>query len=227
MRLSRSIHLLALVPFVALASSCATHEKPYDISPAAIDSADADFGEGAQRPPSARTLYALARILSGQAKYDECRFVLARLIKEHPHFTPPYSEMAELHIRDGKVRDALRTISLGLEVAPGDAALLNNRGMCWMLNESHEEALEDFRAASGAAPREPKYRANMATALAMLGRYDEALSLYLQVVSEIYAHHNLAVICEARGDHERAKTEREIVEKLKKEKRIHHRPRRS
>ena len=48
----------------------------------------------------------------------------------------------------------------------------------------------------------------MATSLGLLGRYDEALSLYEQVIPILDAHHNLAVISEVRGDDDRAAKER-------------------
>jgi hypothetical protein len=56
-----------------------------------------------------------------------------------------------------------------------------------------------------------RYRGNMALALGMLGRYEESLSLYQQVVSPSDAHFNLAVICDARKDPARAEQEYKLA----------------
>ena len=48
------------------------------------------------------------------------------------------------------------------------------------------------------------YRGNVAMAVGMQGRYDEALTLYKQVLTPADAHYNLGVLCEARGDVTRA-----------------------
>jgi tetratricopeptide (TPR) repeat protein len=61
-----------------------------------------------------------------------------------------------------------------------------------------------FMRAAEAAPENARYRANMATALGLLGRYEEALALFEQVVPPADAHRNLAVLCEARNDMSRA-----------------------
>ncbi len=98
-------------------------------------------------------------------------------------------------------------IEAGLQVRPKDPVLLNNLGICLMLKEDYVAAARRFIDASAVVPEDPRYRANLASALAMQGRYDEALALYLQVVSPCDAHYNVAVLCEARKDSVRANQE--------------------
>jgi Flp pilus assembly protein TadD len=205
--------LLAVVSFAVLFTGCASEEK-YDISPEAVDESEAEYGEGAHKPPSAKTLYSLSRVLAAQGRYKESGFVLARVIAEHPHYLPAYSELAELYIRDSRVDDAVRVLEGGLALVPDDPVLLNNLGMCHMLKQDYEKAAESFEGASKAMPQLPLYRANLAAAKGMAGEYDESFSLYQEVVSTGNAHYNLGVLCEAREDFDRAEEEFKLARKF-------------
>ncbi|MGB6909635.1 MAG: tetratricopeptide repeat protein [Methyloceanibacter sp.] len=72
--------------------------------------------------------------------------------------------------------------------------------MCMLVGDRYGEALSMFSEAAGIMPEDARYRANMAVALGMMGRYAEALSLYEQIMSSSDAHHNLAILREARND---------------------------
>jgi hypothetical protein len=48
-------------------------------------------------------------------------------------------------------------------------------------------------------PENVKYRANMAVALGLMGRDEESLSLFNQILPEDQAKHNLSVLQEARS----------------------------
>jgi Flp pilus assembly protein TadD len=86
--------------------------------------------------------------------------------------------------------------------------------MTHMLRAEYDAALDLFARASGAMPQDARYRANMAVALGMLGRYDESLALYQQVVPAAEAHHNLGVLAKARRDMVRAARELKKAETL-------------
>ncbi|MEW6747081.1 MAG: tetratricopeptide repeat protein [Planctomycetota bacterium] len=169
------------------------------------------FDDGAQQPPSAGTLYAMARILEAQGKNGELEVVLQKILRMAPEFPPTYNDLARLQMRNGRTGDAIQTLLEGCRIAPNDPVLLNNIGMCWLISGRYEEALDSFSRAAAADPHNGRYRANAATSLGMLGRYDEALSLFSQVVSESEAHHNLALLCEARGDNDRAAVEAKLA----------------
>lgn len=209
-----------LVSFFGLVAfaGCASEEEPYDIkAPRNEQLAEDEFADGVDRDPAPTTVHALAQILIKQGKDKQAEFVLMRLIKEHPKFIPAYNELAELYLRTERLGDAVETLELGLKMAPEDPVLLNNLGMCHLLRENYEEALESFTAAAAVFPTDARYRSNMATALGMQGNYDECLALYEQVVPPDEAHYNLAVVCEARGDEERAKLEFERAERLRRD----------
>lgn len=147
-------------------------------------------------PPKAMTLYAMSRILVSQGKDDQGELVLARLIRMFPEFIPAYCDLAELRMRQGRVDDAIEGLSEGLQVAPRDPILLNNSGVCAILKHDYEGALNSFTLAAEVVPRDDRYRANMALALGMLGRYEESLSLYKEVLEPESADENMRIINE-------------------------------
>ena len=152
------------------------------------------------RPPTARTLYSMADILATQGKDAECEFVLRRCIGQYSQFTPAYNSLAELQMRQGRVHEAVETLSVALDNSPQDPVLRNNLGMCFLVRKEYDKALEQFTVAAGAVPESEKYRANMATALGLLGRGDESLALLSQILPEAQAKHNAEILCRASGE---------------------------
>ena len=154
------------------------------------------------RPPTAKTLYAMADILTTQGRDSESEVLLKRIIREYPEFLPAYNSLAELQMRQGRINEAIETINSGLRIRPEDPVLLNNLGMCWTIRRDYEKALAMFTTASGIMPENARYRANMAVALGLLGRYQESLSLFEQILPEEQAKHNIDVIRRFRKDAE-------------------------
>ncbi len=165
-----------------------------------------------RQPPTAQTLYSMARVLAAQHKDDQCFHTLTRIIRKHPKFMPAYCELAELHLRHDRVEDALLTLAAALEHEPDDAYLLNNIGMCLMLAGDYDQSLDAFTQAAGAMPIDARFRANMAVALGKLGRYEESLALYKQVVPTAEAYFNLGVLCKPENAAQ-AKQEADLVQR--------------
>lgn len=161
--------------------------------------ADLAFDKGANQPPSVRTLYVMADILVKQGKDDQAEAVLMRIIHEHPQFTPAYNRFAELRMRQRRIDEAIKILSSGLEADSKDPVLLNNLGMCWMIKQKYDKSLKYFTEAAGVNPESTRYRSNMATALGFMGRDNEALALYCQILPENQAKHNLEIIQSSRG----------------------------
>jgi Flp pilus assembly protein TadD len=208
-RVASSLAPLLLLAFAACASPSRSRTD------SSRTDAKEQTGPSDERRPSANTLYSMSRILSSQSKDAEAETVLTRLIAEHPDFMPAYSDLAELYLRHERVDSAVEVLKTGIKVAPEDAVLQNDLGMCRLTQGRYEEALDSFTAAAAGAPQDARARANMAVALGMLGRLDESLALYLQLVSPSEAHFNLGVLCEARKDTQRAAQEFEIAESLR------------
>lgn len=199
----RTITTALIVLALTLVAGCASTsvETGYDTQAGDMD----PFLDGSDRKPTAKTLYRMARLLIVQDKDEQAAFVLTRLMSEYPTFIPAYIELAEVHMRQRRVDEAMDVLASGLVVAPGHAPLMNNLGMCAMIKSDYHAALDHFTRASATEPDDARYRANMAAALGMLGRYDESLAIYEMIVTRGKAHYNVAVLAEARNDTERAR----------------------
>ncbi len=165
-----------------------------------LNSNDSDFEKGANRPPSVKTLYSLADILSKQGKDAQAEIVLQKIIQEHPEFLPAWNSLAEAQMRQHHIDKAIITLSKAQKFGPNDPVLLNNLGMCYMIRQEYDRALEMFTAAAAIKPENARYRANMAVSLGLLGRDDEAMSLYKQILPDDQAKHNLNIIRAARAE---------------------------
>lgn len=200
--------LCAAVAASALVSfGCATTPPEDRISYSRPDPEDVAFATGTDRRPTAGTLYALANLLATQGKESQAKTTLLRLINDYPQFVPAYNSLAEHYTRQNQLDDAHEALQNGLRLAPNDQYLLNNMGMLWLLREDNDRALEYFQKASESAPNDARYRANIAVAHGLAGRYDESLMNYVQILPTAQAHYNLAVLAQAREDEERARME--------------------
>jgi Flp pilus assembly protein TadD len=168
---------------------------------------EVDFDTAADQKPTPRMLQGAARVLAAQGKESEAFSVLRRLMMEYPEYIPVYAEIAEYHLRMNRPTEAERVLLEGLARAPKDPILINDLGMVAMMKGEYDRALELFGRAADMSPGETRHRANMGTALGLMGRYDESYAVFEQVVPPAYAHFNVSVLAQGRGDTDRAKQE--------------------
>jgi Flp pilus assembly protein TadD len=173
----------------------------------AMKDADEAFASASDRAPTAHTLYTSSRILAGQGREEESFWTLKRINRDYPAFAPAWCDLSEWHMRHNQHTEAVAALETGLKHCPQDPVLLNNLGMCHMMKGDHEQALAHFTQAAAQAPGNARYRANVATALGMMGRYDESFSAFEQVLQPNDAHFNVGVCAEARQDNDRAQRE--------------------
>ena len=195
-RMVASLLLLfaALGPF----SGCRSPEPGLNLAGENWEQESDFFREGADRDPTMKTLYAYAKLVATERYDAEAEKVLRNILDTNPDFVPAYNTLAEVQMRQQRVEDAIHTLEVGLEVSPGDPTLLNNLGMCRMADGDYEAALGHFTDAAEKRPNNARYLANMGVTLAMLGREEEAYSLFQQILPEPDVEHNLAVLSEAR-----------------------------
>ena len=206
MRCCSSSGPLAVLGLVLLAGGC--ESTPTYSSQLEQDAA---FARGRDEPPSAKTLYRLARVLSVQGRWAESSASLVACIERYPEFMPAYCDLAALHVTHRQYDEAAAILRRATEVAADDPVVRNDLGMAMLLAGRYEEALADFGAAAMASPSDMRFRANYALALGMLGRYEESLEVYCELLDPHEAHYNLAVICQARGDEARAQAEFQLA----------------
>ena len=190
------------ISLVLLASAGCSQTAPaaMGVNSAAAVQADSRFERAAHRPPTAQTLFAEARILEIQGRDNVARVVLYEIIHRYPDFLPVYSDLAELQVRHRQIGLAVDTLNAGLQLAPHDGLLLNDRGMCRLITKRYAAALKDFTLATACQPANTRYRANLALTLGLMGKYKQSLSVYRLILSPADAHYDLGVVCQARHD---------------------------
>lgn len=190
-----------LLTATLIVSGCNSSPDHQGFSRAPTDDA---FARGTDRDPSARTLHAMSRILASQYKDEESRYVLERCIDRYPQFAPAYCELAELHTRNGRMASAIETLEQARHAVPTDPVIVNNLGVCHLLDNRYEEALAMFDEAVELDSENARYQANRALAMGMLGRYSQTLDAYREILPEGEAHYNLAVLYEANRERTKA-----------------------
>lgn len=192
---------------LAVLAGCASESSVGPSSPTGKPGSVETLDPSTPRAPNAQTLYSMSKIMASRGRDPEAETILSKVLAESPEFMPAYQDLAALYLRHDRVDSAVEVLKKGVQVSAQDAVLWNNLGMCRMLQSRYDEALECFTTAAAGVPKDARARANMAVALGMLGRDEEALAIYLQLVSPAEAHHNLGVLCEARKDAESARRE--------------------
>lgn len=208
MRFSDTRRMIGLVAVICATGSlfCGCQSDP-----SKEDSSRSYFDGGALRAPEPKTIVLTGRVLSSQGRTEEAEFVLRRVVAEYPDYAPGYSELSELLIKDGRVREATVLLERGLVELPDNAMLHNDLGICRVIIEDFRQAATDFARARELRPDDAAYTANLAMAMGLQGHYDTAISLYREVIPFAEAHANVAVLAEARGDLERAESDRAIA----------------
>jgi Flp pilus assembly protein TadD len=195
--------VLSLVLLAGGCESTPTYSSPLE--------QDAAFARGRDEPPSAKTLYRLARVLSVQGRWSESSASLVACIERYPEFMPAYCDLAALHVTHRQYDEAAAILQRATEIVGNDPVVRNNLGMAMLLACRYEEALTAFESAVRVSPRDMRFRANLALVLGLVGRYEESLEVYGQLLNPHEAHYNLAVICQVRGDEARAQTEFQLA----------------
>ena len=158
----------------------------------------ADWDAAAGRKPEPDTLFSMARIYVAQGRDDQAEAALREVVNQAPDFVRAYEELAHLYVRRDLVDGAVAALEVGLQHQADDPVLLNDLGVCKLLQKDPAAAVEAFIRAAALEPDNARPRANLALALALQGRDDEALALWQQVIRPSEAAQNLELVKQAR-----------------------------
>ena len=191
------LYLASIAVFLCgCGESYAKSKKQHDY---VLSHKDVEFQQGADRQPTAKTLYSMAKIFIHQGRFNDAELLLQKVINQNPKFLPAYHDLAEIKIRNRRTNEAVEVLLHALKENSSDPKTLNNLGMCWMIRRDYEKALQMFTEAAGLEPENTRYRANMAATLGLMGRDEEALALYRQILPDKQANKNLTIIRQARS----------------------------
>lgn len=198
--------IAAAALLAAVLPACTTTTETFSDFTAPGKHADAALEDvvNGDKPPTAKSLHAAARICKSQGRDASSEILFNRLLNQFPDYMPAYNELAELYVRNDMIDSAIQTLRTGLAHAPDDTVLLNNLGMCHLLKRQYGSAVDSFTEATAHQPVNARNRANLAVGLALMGRAEEAYALFLQVLPSREAHHNMGVLFQSIGNEDMA-----------------------
>ena len=91
-------------------------------------------------------------------------------------------------MRARRIPEAMATLQAGLKCSPPTLCCGTTWACCWLIRQEYRMPWTALSKAAGIAPENTRYRSNMATSLALLGRSEEALALYQQILPKQQAN---------------------------------------
>ena len=156
------------------------------------------FDGGPMQLASPDTMQLTARVLAAKGKTEQAGFLIERMYQKYPDNLGTYSEGAEVLLIEGRITDAIQWIDRGLVRFPDNPILLNNRGLCHLLDANLEAADKDFRAAYAKDPSDADYVSNLALTRALSGDDAEARKLWERVMPQADVDANMKMAIAAR-----------------------------
>ena len=156
------------------------------------------FEGGPMQAASPETLQLTARVLAAKGRNEQAGFLLERMLAEYPDHIGTYSEGAEVLLVEGRVGEAIKWLDRGLVRMPGQPILVNDRGLCHLLNADLPAATADFQTAYDADPADADYVGNLALAKALAGDEAGARALWGRVMPPADVEANVQTARDAR-----------------------------
>jgi len=194
---SRTIRSLAMaVAALSLAGCQGAQEK---------DKEKDWFDGGPMQLASPDTMQLTARVLAAKGKTEQAGYLIERMYQKYPDNLGTYSEGAEVLLIEGRITDAIQWIDRGLVRFPDNPILLNNRGLCHLLDANLAAADKDFHAAYAKDPSDADYVSNLALTRALSGDDAEARKLWERVVPQADVDANMKLAIAARPKFSKSK----------------------
>lgn len=129
---------------------------------------------------------------------------------EDPQSMDAILGLARIDQLAGRKYKAEQRFLKALQMKPSDPNVLNTVGQFYATEERWDEARQMLRAAMQADPEHPKYRFDLAVALANSGDIESAMPHFVQTVGDAEAYYNIGYILYKRG--ELAAAERQLLQ---------------
>lgn len=135
----------------------------------------------------------LATVLYYQGKNDSSRLILSGILKKNKQEADAWNTLAMIAAAEEKYDEALQYITHALELKPGNAWYLNNRGYVYLLKGDLEMALDDINKSIAADAANAWAYRNKGIYYLLTRDYDNAIRLLEQAlrmdatVEDIYA----------------------------------------
>ncbi len=163
------------------------------------------FDGGPMQLASPDTMQLTARVLAAKGKTEQAGYLIERMYQQYPDNLGTYSEGAEVLLIEGRIADAIQWIDRGLVRFPDNPILLNNRGLCHLLDANLAAADKDFKAAYAKDPSDADYVSNLALTRALSGDDAEARKLWERVIPQADVDANMKLAIAARPKFSKSK----------------------
>ncbi len=130
----------------------------------------------------------------------------SKSLEKDPRYLPALIGSARLLERLGKREEAARVYQEAMRLHPDSPTPYNDLGLSLLDRRQWEAAEAAFRQAVERAPKEARYRNNLARALVGSGRIDEAQAVLQEALAPAAAHYNLAYLLRQNGQMEEARS---------------------
>jgi tetratricopeptide (TPR) repeat protein len=154
------------------------------------------------RDPAARVLY--GTVLRDLALYPQAEKELRFAIRLDDQRADARGALAVLLDLTRRSAEALTHHHAAVVLAPGDARLRNNYGFSLYLAGRTDEAITHLERALALDPGLAQAHLNLGFAYGRAGRLADAERAFRSAVPEAVALHDLALVHDERGEHERA-----------------------
>lgn len=190
---------------LGLASAGCTLDKQDRISQTGLEeekSLKADAAKPAPPPTiMADTHIAAGKMLEKQGDLTGAIAQYERAIAASPRAATAYNRLGIVYQKLGRFADAENIFRQGAGADSTSAALLNNLGYCYQAQRRLPEAEQAYRDALVRSQDFQRARMNLAVVLAQLGRLEESVIEFSQVVAADTAHYNVAMVCLQKRDY--------------------------
>jgi tetratricopeptide (TPR) repeat protein len=149
--------------------------------------------------PSPTLYVAIGRLYSQSGKLAEAEQQYQLALKEKSDFLPALLAYAELKERMGQPNGAIECYQKAATAYPQDPSVYNNMGLFYARQGRLDEAERAIARAVRIAPKNVRYRNNIATVLIDQGNVPEAFGHLRQVHDEAAACYNLAFLLNKKG----------------------------
>ena len=166
----------------------------------------------ASLPEAGQTLFKKARDLGGAGDNAGAIEQLLLLTSQYPNFTLGFNELGVAYLRANELDKADAALQTAIKLGPDMFAPKMNRGIVLVTMKRYADAEPVLRAARALDEQSPAAKYFLGTALANLGKFDEAEKELSAAVAAggnemVEAHRILAIIYNVKGAKKRAAAE--------------------
>ncbi|MBU0719084.1 MAG: tetratricopeptide repeat protein [Planctomycetes bacterium] len=150
------------------------------------------------------TYFAAGQLFEQQGQTGKAIAQYRKAVAVNHRFVAAYHRLGVLLSSLGRNAEAVEALSHAVELAPDEALIRNNFGYALMLERRWADAEREFVAALKLQPRFPRAHVNLGMVQARMGRFEESLASFKNVLAEPDAYYNIGLLLRAQQRYDEA-----------------------